>query len=346
MNGFQFIIGPPAQAQPADQIPSWIVQRGWNIINLDKREYVLFPMPPSTPESGMFGYEFNDVMWPLVEPVMMSMEEVLPKHALTVQKPVHILERGTTPSLHTLPLDVLLLIFDAIENLRDATALCLTNSGLTRAGQRRVKRLSEQKWPTWSGDCILALAGLDDRALWAGGLPPSLQAHPDVVAAVERAGGFARHLQTFRPLKRVRCPPSLRELAHDRLAFDWRRFGGASLCHYPLDATWAVCNASRREYVRLPRVAEGLLSPAGASQGAHMWGRRSQLTACVGRSVPVRIACWTNGTGAWAADRLTICTLESAHAKNADWGEWEDVTSAQDPIKSGLRFDPWNAAPA
>ncbi|EKM50166.1 uncharacterized protein PHACADRAFT_153587 [Phanerochaete carnosa HHB-10118-sp] len=289
------------------------------------------------------GCEFNDCVWPLTEPVMMPLEEMLPKRKLNSRQPrLQMGKLDVARGILSMPVDVKLLIFDAIENLRDATALCLTNSDLLQVGQRRVERLSLQKWSTWSGDRIIGLPGQHDRHFWANPRPSCLEADSDLAAEVEACGGFASYLEQYKPLQRIRCPPSIREVTHDSKQFDWPRFGGVSVSHYPLDVPWVICNLSKREYVRMPLInlEEGTVGPKRESDS--LWCKRSSLTLSVGRSVPDRICCGSDLEGSWAGDRMAISTLNTASGKYEDWAEWKDVTGRQDPMNTNATR-PWSS---
>ncbi|GJE90309.1 hypothetical protein PsYK624_064380 [Phanerochaete sordida] len=261
---------------------------------------------------------------------MLPMNEVLSK--LPSQK--LRLENGVCDvhTLVTLPLDVQALIFAAIETLRDAVALSLTSSHLALAGWSRIKQLSKEKWARWSGDRILALPGHDRMAFWGGPTPECILAHSDIAAAVDDAGSLVRYLETFRPAKHQQCPPSLREIARISPQYDWRRFGGVSLCRYPLDAPWVICNLSQRVYVRTRRKNTAPnATPAQDGQGS-AWYDRSNLTETLWETVPEKISSWERGTGRWATNRIAVCTLDKASATHDDWSEWTDITASQEGL--------------
>lgn len=141
-----------------------------------------------------WGLQHTDVLWPLIEPFVLPMSKIIPQ---IKRKPRNICLRTTgnssTRGMHTLPLDVQLLIFEALDNLRDVTALCLTNSDLMIAGLRRVEKLSRFKWSTWLGDRIFGTSRAG-RSEFLGAAPPKVSQRRQQARCRDQSGGRVRGL--------------------------------------------------------------------------------------------------------------------------------------------------------
>ncbi|GJE90308.1 hypothetical protein PsYK624_064370 [Phanerochaete sordida] len=345
-------VGPqPAQEQALH--PSWTVKRGWIIVNLDKKQFVPFDIPPEvryqtsyqhvngryqevrhavqdlddrrpSPRKIMsVTHEYGEAIWPLSEPVLLPPDEV----ERYVQNNIVALpnKRGATEpaglKIHELPYDVQVHIFDSIDNVADATKLCLSHPALLRAGYKRSVKLANERWASWAGDRLLGLPGQHDVQFWSDARrapPDALSADHDLMADIEVAGGFIPYFKTFRRAeRRSRCPHTIRDLVRQMPQYDWASSPSISFCHHPSEADYIVCNVTKREFAR-----------DVVTVGAKI----SEMPLRVGRTIPVRICYGSEEAGSWAGDRVLVRPLENARAGFEDWDRWKDVTKLDFPF--------------
>ncbi|GJE90299.1 hypothetical protein PsYK624_064280 [Phanerochaete sordida] len=343
-------------------------------INIDKKQFVNFSMPvgkpttltvsmpngqqvqhllppavddlqPSADRIASAAGRHDEVIWPLSEPAVLPLDDVLRLIEQNTPTPAAAYSMHNRPprGMHNLPSDVLLHIFDAIDNVGDATRLCLTHPELLCAGYKRVEELGKKRWAPWAGDRVLALPGKQDRTFWLDArthTPGVLATDSDLRADITAAGGLAPYLETYaRAAPFGRCPDTLRALAHKMPRFDWATSPALSVCCHPSDAAWLVCNLTRREYVRVApaRTRDGQRS-ADALMQADATGDSvaADLPLRVGKSVANRIYASSGSAGAWAGHRVMIRRLEVAKVSFKDWAQWKDVTKDDDPAN-----DPW-----
>ena len=163
---------------------------------------------------------------------------------------------------------------------------------------------------------MLILLGRWDDAFWSKPVSEVLPNDAALFQDIAACGSFAAYLQTYTPCKRIHHPTSLRELQSDRTRFDWRRFGGITLCHFPIDIPWVICNLSKCEYVRMPIIMnrksrERLFTGDDTQDISTVFAHRTSMPSYVGASIIERAVVCSAAKGQWAGDRFKICTLEA-----------------------------------
>lgn len=243
-----------------------------------------------------------------------------------VREPDRCSERRT--DLTSLPEDIIRCIFDAIEKLRDATSLSLTNSQICALGSSRIKYLTASE--VWSGDRLILLHGVpavDDP------LPAALLEDP-LLTDTHLNGDFAGLVSTCHPCGRpALIQPSILQ-THP--GFNWGKFGGVSLHYYPSPhlEPWVAYNLSRREYICVRVVIQRLplIEPGTDVESILMIKQRLQEALL--HPLTDRLRWASNHKGAWAGDRIKVCTLAVAKAEIDDWGSWTDVTRPEERMVS------------
>lgn len=207
----------------------------------------------------------------------------------------------------SIPAELLLLIFECIEDHRDVASLCLSNKALWWIGFEYLTRAIQAQPDRWQGDRILCL-GSRSTDLPEGVLTPADEAAMEADTKKHGMHPWRTPSEFFHQhLPDCSKPPSdTVRRARNRV----------------YSGQWALCNVSKRQYVR----AEGL--PKVGGRQIHFG------------DVLLSQICWSSdpltsmkyegnlNRGAWAGDRFAITTLHELEARSRQEpeGTWLDVS--------------------
>ncbi|KAI0263360.1 hypothetical protein BC834DRAFT_971354 [Gloeopeniophorella convolvens] len=292
----------------------------WQIINLDKRE-TLARAPPRRPAPALEASRSPPPSRPPRRPLP-ERDEPAPAAAATYAP-------RALGRLQPLPAELLLLVFDHVDDLIDVLSLRLAHPVLFDAGRHRADALYAAEMARWAGDRLLCVGDGAQRAdAPPGVLAPgelggregaSLYELSDDWPGLRHAHGLERILRRYPWRPRPATPDGWHRGTAKRILRPVYKAQGAG-------AHWALCNLSKREYVR-----EDALVVRAAPDAA-----RAPVRFGFGQALLSRI-CWSSQAsttmayqgsihrGVWAGDRFAITEAERLPGF-AQPGLWRDVS--------------------
>ncbi|EPQ50485.1 hypothetical protein GLOTRDRAFT_133858 [Gloeophyllum trabeum ATCC 11539] len=296
----------------------------WMLVNIDKRQ--------STGSEGKLGEFLTDsspgtvaesLLCRLLPCLLRPEAEALTKDILKhVKSP---LESGL--GRLAIAVELLDLIFSSIDNIRDATCLCISNKTLFAIGYKHILRIAEGDQIRWEGDRIICLGD------YAEDLPEGMLSSEEV--NLLRLEG--QELDDSDPEDTVLRLYDIaaenfdcisgRWSSHSYDSREWRMAGidrklycQLSRPYYVYHDRWVLCNLSKLQYVRADTVAE-------------IVGDALRLG-----DVLLSQICWSTDPscaipykgklhrGAWAGDRFIVTTMDKIEGSLRENGTWTDVT--------------------
>ncbi|KDQ11616.1 hypothetical protein BOTBODRAFT_177223 [Botryobasidium botryosum FD-172 SS1] len=314
------------------------MSQNWQVINLDKRQTL-----------GLWG-EIGEFIRG-GKPYELSSRFIPVDYASII---ISSIPRRKTPSALTiaqllgslnLPMEILAMIFDEIEDFHDAFCLAYTNTHLLAAGLRSVCALLRVRQACWAGDRVVCIGDyarnedLPEGMLTAAETQELLAFEAKVVYSDD--DGAPNHTDLYRfANKNYQCWKSLgrsdsgyheftskllpyEKECYDRLADAKRESPSGYL---------ALCNLPKREYVRETPLFAFNFSGLPHDGTLLLGNTRDFVTVLVTRMCWTSSASWElNGgyleQGPWAGDRFEIITEDALNARIERGEAWRDVTA-------------------
>ncbi|KZV65735.1 hypothetical protein PENSPDRAFT_756269 [Peniophora sp. CONT] len=321
----------------------------WNLFNIDKRQ-------KAKNVNGRFdSFIFMGHDWLVKLLARPEFPDVAP--ALHLSPAAN--NKSEIGSFAVLPAELITVIYSSISSLDDAACFAATHRLLAAEGFRRVLELRREEcahWGSWAGDRIVTAGDYAD-ILPQGVLTPSEDA--------ETEGHFYSfawdHYQHNIPLAnmsfdgkepyvgfeyqdiedeygdvidriRIEVPKTAMQRVSRDVTGDYLRVQlllESTAPRYLSRGTWALCNLSRKQYVRADALASMEILDywqAGCTaDGPFLKGERLVLDL---GALAMIMTSWSEDVGpvgtlsVWAGDRLAVTTVEELAG-----GGWEDVSS-------------------
>lgn len=239
-------------------------------------------------------------------------------------------------------MELLNLIFSALDNLMDIICLCITHGILGVAGEARLRQVHEQKTAAWAGERILSIGDYSNNYDFPAHIRDIIQEQIPVDLTPTEGHGWSDRFYHF-VFEHYRRPNISRLSYHSLEGFEDRHliwaFRGVDVTRWHTvdrmlqDAyTYkdvVLCNLSKAEYVR----GDGIDKFSSfASQ------KQPGVSVNLGHVVLANI-CWSSDPscamtdeisakltrGQWAGDRFEVTSFSSLR----EGIEWKDVTKRE-----------------
>ncbi|KDQ11609.1 hypothetical protein BOTBODRAFT_189786 [Botryobasidium botryosum FD-172 SS1] len=313
----------------------------WQVINLDKRQTLGFWGKLA---EFIWASEPHTLAWRLI-PVDFS--PIIASSIARRKTPSGLTIAQLLGSLH-LPTEILAMIFSEIDSFQDAFSLAYANTHLLAAGQGTLCALLRVKAAHWAGDRIVCIGDYAENEDLPEGMLTAAETQELLTFEAKEEYSSADEDDTppdchtdlyhFADDNYQHCGQSLRRYSIDYFEFVRKLLPSERKCYDDLvDANGkllsddvALCNLSRREYVRLKALKSVYGLPI---DGPWLTGDRDDL----GTVLLTRI-CWSsdaswdyNGRylekGLWAGDRFEIATVDAVNARIERGEAWMDASA-------------------
>ncbi|KZV65730.1 hypothetical protein PENSPDRAFT_655521 [Peniophora sp. CONT] len=317
----------------------------WNLFNIDKRQKAK-KVRRGFGEFSEYIFSGHDWLVKLLAPP--DFPDTIPSVFLSPSK----YDEGNLISLLLLPAELHAAIFAYIPSLDDAACLAATHRRLAAEGCRRVLQLRREEcayWGSWAGDRIIA-AGSYTRRLPDNVLTPAEEAEMSMEGATHFYSFAYHHYERLPPALYDRkfdseggyvqdengAPavmgqegdkPAIRRVSRKSDYLRVRLLLESSAPRYSSQGSWALCNTSRRLYVRASALASlKIPQTSHCVEGPFMKGKDTAMDL---GTLAIILTTWSSvirdfGTvGPWAGDRLAVTVVEELE----DAEGWDDVTA-------------------
>ncbi|KDQ11612.1 hypothetical protein BOTBODRAFT_177216 [Botryobasidium botryosum FD-172 SS1] len=282
--------------------------QNWQVINLDKRQ-----------RNGCWG-KIPEFIWG-IEPLESAAHKFVPVDLSSIIAS-SLSRRKKSPGLTIaqllgslyLPMEILVMTFDEINDFTDAFCLAYTNTYLLAAGKSNLWRL---KGAHWASDRITQeLLTFDDKGHWKND-----DGTPNCTNLSRFAGS------NYKKLDLEIYNPGLWRFMNKLLPYEEHCYCGfLEAPRYVTSDDLALCNLSKREYV----CSKALEAVTGLP--VHRPWLRGNVYD-LGIVLLTRI-CWTSHPslpkdiwlyqGAWAGDRFEITNMDAVNARMKRGEAWKD----------------------
>ncbi|KAI0783465.1 hypothetical protein C8Q75DRAFT_736800 [Abortiporus biennis] len=301
--------------------------QSWGIFNLDKQEFIK--------ESGTW-HDLKSILFTtsvhssrLI--TLLSLPEPKELRKLDGAKEIYI--RTSLGQLNRIPLELLDMVFAAVDDIVDLACLCLVNYHMLNVGRKHFD-MHLRKHRTWTGDRLICLGSstkLKD-------LPPDLLTPEERVYYRKKdqensMGGLfydiLEILYDHSRNPRYRVPADrLQGMQLNEKLILWDLTDPI----YPIDKSWVLCNLSKYQYVTARAISQ--YTSGKSVKGPYFCSKSIGFT-----QVLVSQICWAKSAdkeiqgskdtplhkGRWAGDRFEITTMD--RMKHLEGGEeWKDVS--------------------
>ncbi|KAI0690322.1 hypothetical protein BC835DRAFT_1417896 [Cytidiella melzeri] len=246
------------------------------------------------------------------------------------------------------PNEILLLVFQEIDELHNAASLALADGKLLKIGLRRIEELQRHVYCSWAGDRVLCIGDYTDDDDYPDSVKntvevimQNLRDHAEEYPYIHSFYSAAAESAIFRRFQESQQVRGVNKLG---LELRRRREDASDLYealvspNYPPVHEWVLCNISKGEYVRQTSIE------------AINKNKKMDVTYDLGHALLSRI-CWSSDDsismpyknpsnplhrGSWAGDRFEVTTLDKLRPDIA----WRDVSEeVADTLREIYRCD-------